>query len=117
VKSKSKDTVVNNEIIRIDSLISKIEKSLYQTNNKSNQDPLNFPIKLTNKLAHINSLATINAGDFRPTASMIEVKGILEKEINAQLAIWSDIKSYDIPKLNKLVRDRGIDIFKVDEVK
>jgi hypothetical protein len=27
-----------------------IEKALYQTKNKSGQDPLNFPIRLTNKL-------------------------------------------------------------------
>lgn len=36
-----------------------IEKALYQTKNKSNQDPLNFPIKLTNKLAHLNALVSM----------------------------------------------------------
>ena len=44
---------------------SEIEKALYQTQNKSNQDPLNFPIKLTNKLGHLNSLVGID--DFPPT--------------------------------------------------
>jgi len=44
---------------------SEIEKALYQTQNKSNQDPLNFPIRLTNKLGHLNRLVTIN--DFPPT--------------------------------------------------
>jgi len=36
--------------------LSKIEKALYQTQNRSGQDPLNFPIRLTNKLGHLNSL-------------------------------------------------------------
>jgi len=35
---------------------SDIEKALYQTKNRSGQDPLNFPIRLTNKLGHLNSL-------------------------------------------------------------
>ena len=29
---------------------TKIEEALYQTKNRSGQDPLNFPIRLTNKL-------------------------------------------------------------------
>ncbi|NNL79924.1 MAG: glycosyl hydrolase, partial [Flavobacteriaceae bacterium] len=35
---------------------SEIEKALYQTKNRSRQDPLNFPIRLTNKLGHLNAL-------------------------------------------------------------
>jgi len=49
-----------------------IEKELYQTKNRSNQDPLNFPIRLTNKLAHLNSLVSID--DFPPTEQDIAVK-------------------------------------------
>ncbi|MAX69678.1 MAG: glycosyl hydrolase, partial [Flavobacteriaceae bacterium] len=45
--------------------LSDIEKELYQTQNKSGQDPLNFPIKLTNKLGHLNAL--VGMGDFAPT--------------------------------------------------
>ena len=51
---------------------SKIEKELYQTKNRSGQDPLNFPIKLTNKLGHLNSL--VGMGDFGPTDQDIAVK-------------------------------------------
>ena len=54
-----------------------IETSLYQTKNKSNQDPLNFPIKLTNKLGHLNSL--VGMGDFGPTEQDIAVKNELTK--------------------------------------
>ncbi len=35
-----------------------IEKALYQTQNRSPQDPLNFPIRLNNKLAHLNNLVS-----------------------------------------------------------
>ena len=41
-----------------------IEETLYQTKSKSGQDPLNYPIRLNNKLAHINSLTRV--GNYRP---------------------------------------------------
>ena len=30
-----------------------MEEALYQTKNRANEDPLNYPIKLNNKLAHV----------------------------------------------------------------
>lgn len=56
----------------IDSVITEVEKALYQTRNQSGQDPLNYPIQLTNKLAHLNSL--IGIGEFPPTAQDLAVK-------------------------------------------
>ena len=37
--------------------MSTIEETLYQTQNESRQDPLNFPIRLNNKLGHLGSLS------------------------------------------------------------
>ncbi|MBK8819891.1 MAG: hypothetical protein IPN49_12695 [Saprospiraceae bacterium] len=53
-----------------------IENQLYQTKNRSGQDALNFPIRLTNKLAHINALIDMEVNDFPPTASMLRSMGI-----------------------------------------
>ena len=44
---------------KLDSLMLEIEKVLYQTKLKSNQDMLNYPIMLNNKLAHVASLASM----------------------------------------------------------
>ena len=44
-----------NSVIRIDKKITIIENELYQTKNRSGQDPLNFPIKLNNKLSSVGS--------------------------------------------------------------
>jgi len=44
-----------------------VEEELYQVKNQSNQDPLNFPIKLNNRLASL--LRVVNVGDGRPIAS------------------------------------------------
>ena len=48
---------IRNSIKNIIERITNIEENLYQTKNKSGQDPLNFPIRLNNKLAHLSSVA------------------------------------------------------------
>lgn len=78
---------------------SEVEKSLYQTKNRSNQDPLNFPIRLTNKLGHLNSLVTMD--DFAPTAQDILVKDELTREINEELEKYDNLVSEEIAKFNR----------------
>ncbi|MGB3591489.1 MAG: glycosyl hydrolase [Nonlabens sp.] len=78
---------------------SKVEKALYQTQNRSGQDPLNFPIRLTNKLAHLNSLAGI--GDFKPTIQSIEVKNELTAAIDKELIKFNQVLDEDIKKFNQ----------------
>jgi len=95
----------------IDKEITRIENELYQTKNKSGQDPLNYPIKLTNKLAHVGSLS--NRGNFAPTQQAIQVKDELNKLINAELQKWETIKSVDMESFNKSVKDKGIDVLKI----
>tara|TARA_B110000285_G_scaffold2156_1_gene2284 strand:- start:82 stop:1689 length:1608 start_codon:yes stop_codon:yes gene_type:complete len=77
---------------------SEIEKALYQTQNKSGQDPLNFPIKLTNKLGHLNSL--VGMGDFPPTEQDIAVKDELTRKINSELEKFNALVSDEIKMFN-----------------
>ena len=77
---------------------SEIEKALYQTKNRSGQDPLNFPIKLTNKLAHLNSLVSMD--DFPPTQQDIAVKTELSQQINAELVKFDKLISDEISTFN-----------------
>ena len=77
---------------------SEIEKALYQTQNKSGQDPLNFPIRLTNKLAHLNSLVSMD--DFPPTQQDIAVKNELTQKINTELVKFDTLVSKEIAEFN-----------------
>jgi len=83
----------------LDKKMTEIEEALYQTKNRSNQDPLNFPIRLNNKLADVGSSASI--GDFAPTAQQIEVKNLLEKAIDAELVKLKAIWDTDVPAFNE----------------
>ncbi|MCA6409661.1 MAG: glycosyl hydrolase, partial [Cytophagales bacterium] len=58
--------------------MKKIEETLYQTKNKSGQDPLNYPVRLNNKLGALGS--EVDGSDFRPTEQVKAVyKEITEK--------------------------------------
>ncbi|MEM6963368.1 MAG: glycosyl hydrolase [Bacteroidota bacterium] len=92
---------------KMDSMMTVVENELYQTKNQSRQDPLNFPIKLTNKLGHLNSL--VGNGDYPPTQQSVEVKNILTAAINEQLSDFEKIKSNELPKFNQMVRAAQID--------
>jgi hypothetical protein len=75
-----------------------IEKALYQTQNKSNQDPLNFPIRLTNKLGHINNL--VMANDFPPTDQDITVSKLLTSQIKVRMKQYNKLLSEDLENFN-----------------
>ncbi|WP_405200201.1 VPS10 domain-containing protein [Christiangramia sp. LLG6405-1] len=79
--------------------LSEIENALYQTRNRSNQDPLNFPIKLTNKLAHLNSL--VGMDDFPPTQQDIAVKDQLTASINEELNKFDQLLEEEVKAFNK----------------
>ena len=97
----------------IDSTMTLVEEELYQTKNRSRQDPLNFPIRLTNKLAHLNSL--MRGGNFAPTQQAIAVKKELEGKINLELVKFSRIKNEDIPAFNELMREQAVDAIILDK--
>lgn len=63
--------------------IKKIEETLYQTKNKSNQDPLNYPVRLNNKLAALASEA--GRSDFKLTEQVKAVYQEVTGKIDEQL--------------------------------
>jgi hypothetical protein len=80
---------------------------LYQTQNKSNQDPLNFPIRLTNKLGHLNRLVTVN--DFPPTEQDEAVRIQLTQEVESQLEHYNELISEDLESFNSAFAKLNLD--------
>ncbi len=93
--------------------LGEVEKALYQTKNRSNQDPLNFPIKLTNKLGHLNSLVAID--DFPPTEQDIAVKNELSSKINEQLEVFNAVMSTELKSFNSDFNKRQLNYLFVEE--
>jgi len=90
-----------------------VEKALYQTKNRSGQDPLNFPIKLTNKLAHLNSLVTM--GDFGPTSQDTAVKNELTAQINEELDKFNLVLDTDIKEFNQKFNALKLDYLVIEK--
>jgi photosystem II stability/assembly factor-like uncharacterized protein len=90
----------------LDEKMTKVEEALYQTKNKSPQDPLNYPVRLNDKL---NSLAaSIGTGDYPPTSQQIRVKDELVKAVDAQLAQLDEIFAKDVPSFNATAGKAGV---------
>ena len=94
------------EAKRISKELTAVEEALYDTRLRANEDALNFPIKLNNKLAAV--LAVVEQSEVAPT----EQSQAVFKDLNAQLQVQLDklasIDSTDIANFNKLVRDQNI---------
>ena len=90
----------------INKKIAAIEESLYQTKNKSPQDPLNYPVRLNDKLSSLGGSAS--SGDFRPTDQAVELKKELISKIDAELIKLKEIVESEIPKFNKLVAEANV---------
>jgi hypothetical protein len=110
-KEKHKDLIAfANDLVK---KITTIETTLYQTKSKSAQDPLNFPIRLNNKLAHLNSLTRM--GSYRPTDQAIAFKNEITKEIDAELSKLYVLFNNEVKQLNQKVKDSQIDLIQLDK--
>jgi hypothetical protein len=83
-----------------------VEEELYQTKNQSNQDPLNYPIRLNNKLAALSGV--VGSADAAPTDQSYVVYEELTSKINAQLQKLDQVIRADLPAFNKMVRDQNV---------
>ncbi len=96
LKKKMQNTSTKAEAERINAVmkqLSAIEEDLYQVKNQSGQDPLNFPIKLNNRLASLRR--SVESGDARPTDGAYKVFKELSAELDGHLQ-----------KLNKVMNDQ-----------
>ncbi len=82
--------------------MSAIEEKLYQTKNKSEQDPLNYPLRLNDKLAGAYQAAALGAN--RPTASQVAVRDELVKKIEIELAALAKLRAEELPAINEAAR-------------
>jgi len=78
--------------------ITPIEDSLYQTKNRSGQDPLNYPIRLNNKLSALAGV--VGSSDARPTDQSYSVFNTLSAQLDIQLLTLKRSLDTLLPKLN-----------------
>ncbi len=104
--------VLIDEAEKMDSIMTHVEKELYQTKNKSSQDPLNFPIRLTNKLAHLISLT--QRGDYPPTDQAIAFKNEMFQRIDEELGKLKIVFEEQLPAFNQKIRELEADTILIE---
>ena len=85
---------------------SAVEQNVYQVKNQSGKDPLNFPIKVNNRLA--NLLAMAERGDGRPTTYMPEIYGILSDELKGYETTLAEVWRRDLGAVNTHLARLGL---------
>ena len=98
--------VVNDAGTALNKNLTAVEEMLYQTKNQSNQDPLNYPIRLNNKLAALGGV--VGSAEAAPTAQSFAVYDELVTQIDAELRKFAQIMRTEVPAFNQLVREQNI---------
>ncbi len=81
--------------------LTKVEGEIYQYRNRSSQDPLNFPIKLNNKLAALQGI--VESGDYKPTDQSRAVFRELSGQLDLQFEELDSLIRKDLTTLNLMV--------------
>ncbi len=112
IKSQAKDVKANAKVkAQIDELLAKlqvVEEDLYQVQNQSGQDPLNFPIKLNNRLASLQR--SVESGQAKPTDAAYVVFEELSAELETHLTKLNEILDSELKEVNdKLPKKISLD--------
>jgi photosystem II stability/assembly factor-like uncharacterized protein len=101
---KNKDMM--DAIKKFEEELNTIENNIHQTKNQSVQDPLNYGIKLNNRLAHL--MVEQAQGDFRPTKQGEEVRGKLSQMVDEELGKLKNTIDGNLYKINQMAKEKGV---------
>ena len=88
---------VETQAVLVKDNLSIVEAEIYQVKNQSNQDPLNYPIKLNNKLAAL--LGLVEGSESRPTDQSYSVFRRLAELLDTQLKEMEIVIIRDLGRL------------------
>ena len=78
-----------------------IENNIHMTKNQSRQDPLNYGIRINNRLAFL--LADSQRGDYPPTDQSKAFFSVLIKELDKEIAALNNLMQKNIKAINQKV--------------
>lgn len=113
IEGEQKFAGLHESATALEGKLGSIEETLYQTKMESPQDPLNFPIRLNDKLAGVMSLA--GRGDHAPSDSAVAVRNELFAAIDAALNRLEDVFNNDLVAFNLQAAEAGLEAVRVAE--
>ena len=83
-----------------------IENNIHMTKNEAYQDPLNFGIRINNRLAFL--MADQQRGDYPPTDQAEAFRKEVTQEMDKELKDLEKVYQEKLNQLNKAVQDKGL---------
>ncbi len=88
------------------SMLGTVEQAIYQVRNRASEDPLNFPIRVNNKLASLAGV--VGSADAPPTDQAYQVFDQLSAELQGYLDRLKAVVDSDVPAFNRLAKEQDI---------
>jgi photosystem II stability/assembly factor-like uncharacterized protein len=95
--------------------LSDIEGEIYQVRLQSSQDPLNFPIKLNNKIAALQGI--VESADVRPTEQTYSMFRTLSNRLDEQLGKLDSAIKTKMPTANEQLQRQKVEPIKREPLK
>ena len=83
-----------------------IENNIHMTKNQSRQDPLNYGIRINNRIAFL--LADSQRGDYPPTEQAQEFFESIKGELNEEISKFNRVLNTYTMQLNNMIQDNDI---------
>ena len=114
LKEKSGDNPeLTARIEKFETELSTIENNIHMTKNQSRQDPLNYGIRINNRLAFL--MADSQRGDYPPTDQSLEFFQEVRAELNTELQALDRLVDGEIQGINDVVKDGQVRVLEWED--
>ena len=86
--------------------LSKVENNIHMTKNQSRQDPLNYGIRINNRIAFL--LADSQRGDYKPTDQSLNFFDSIIKELDKEEESFKRVLNTYTMQINNMISDNDI---------
>ncbi|MEM7484436.1 MAG: glycosyl hydrolase [Bacteroidota bacterium] len=97
---------IQNLVQEFQSKLDVLENNIHMTKNQSRQDPLNYGIRINNRLAFL--MADSQRGDYPPTDQSLEFFKEVTKELDTEINALDSLLENYIPKINSQVSENKV---------
>ncbi len=104
-KVKGKDQIIQ-LIIKYKKELDVIENNIHMTKNQSRQDPLNYGIRINNRIAFL--LADSQRGDYPPTNQSLKFFESIKEELNIEISNFKKVLNTYTMQINNMIEDNDI---------
>ena len=93
--------------------LSEIENNIHMTKNQSRQDPLNYGIRINNRLAFL--MADSQRGDYPPTDQALAFFSEVRAELQTELQALGKTVQAELGGINEMVKEAGVPLLSWEE--